>query len=440
MGLFDWLGFGGSTGGVGIGSSLFNTLISDPLSATMDSLGLSQHGRDQVVAHDNMVEQMHWQSEEAQKNRDFAQNLYNQQLSNYPSLLKQQNDAAFNLWKNEAAGMNNIWKEQFGMQNQYNAPSAQVRRLLQAGINPSSVFGGQGQVAVSTMGSSSPPPQSAASPIVSPVPAGANASPVGIPQGITPGITHEFSQMVRNIAEARKLGADTSRIENLLNYEISDFEASIAGKKLANELLGIQSYIAENTKNYQVAKSANELLRLIADIKNVNADTSLKVAQEARERAEKLLADAKKSLTDKQYEELKLKVDNWMTEFNTRMNNIRSDTARNYSEVDRNEAQVELFTSQASLADAQAELTNVETSSKGVDAWIAVKTKEQRLEATLQDLKAKGVISEWQFRDKMQELENLRNIEDLPSVIKAVKRTLEWTKQFIPLSSSDLPK
>lgn len=53
----------------GMAESAFDLALS-PYEAGMDSLGISRHGRDMV--HQAMArEQMKWQSEENQKNRDF---------------------------------------------------------------------------------------------------------------------------------------------------------------------------------------------------------------------------------------------------------------------------------------------------------------------------------------------------------------------------------
>lgn len=427
-----------------LGWGLGNQFASGLLSFGMDSLGISSHSRDQKLQQEMMREQMAWQSGEAQKNRDFNLDMYLRQLENYPELLSLQNNAAFDLWRKQAAGQNDIWKEQFHLQNKYNSTPAQVRRLLAAGINPSSVFGGQGQVAVSSMGSSAPSPHSAGTPVLNPLPAGASVSPVGLPTGVTSNLVQELSQFSKNVAEMKKAGMETQQIEELLDLQVQELQEKVYGEKLGNFAKDIQNTILSATKDYKIRKELGELFKLAADIKNVNQDTALKFEQMVSEQKNQFLIDAKKKLTEKEFEKLDLEVQSFWTEFYAKIDNIKSGTAFNYSGVavnntltQKNMAEIGVFRSQSDLNYAETELTKAEANIKSVDASIAIATSIMKLSNTIGELYNNKVINEVTYREALQRVEGLRRLDNMGDAFKSVKQTFEWFRKFIPFTGGN---
>ena len=156
-------------------------------------------------------EQMDWQSNENQKNRDFSQSLYELQrddyLKNYPELLKLQSDQQFNQWKN-----------QFNIESSWNSENNKVARSLVSGLNPA----GQGQlsqgVSVPSV-SVSPPPQIHGSPL------GGSASPIGIPSVLGTDLLREVGQFARNMAEARNKDKQTARYDEFVNAQLDKWKA-----------------------------------------------------------------------------------------------------------------------------------------------------------------------------------------------------------------------
>ena len=170
-GFLSAFGFGG---GQAAGASLLDTALG-PLNATMDSLGLSRHGRDQYFARelqwDMLNAQLDFQREMTANQQAFTKLMYGQQwqdmLQKYPLLAQKLNDQQVNLWKN-----------QFDLQTSWNSPGHQMALQRAGGINPSL----QGALtASSNMGASSAqmPPQ------ISPTPFNSHASPIGLPQGLS---------------------------------------------------------------------------------------------------------------------------------------------------------------------------------------------------------------------------------------------------------------
>ena len=228
--------------------SAFNLGLS-PYETTMDSLGITRHGRDMVHQEAMAREQMDWQSQENQKNRDFSMEMYNLQrdnyLKDYPELQKMQADAQFNLWKN-----------QFGVQSQYNSPSAQVARDLVAGVNPSG-HGGLTQGSSMNFGASqmSPPPMIQGSPL------GGTASPVGIPQGMSEGLMRDLGGFIKDMSQAdvnretiEKLAAEVDKF--LAEKDLIDSQRSF--QEMKNGVYQVLGYTRETKEIIKLVKEAYE--------------------------------------------------------------------------------------------------------------------------------------------------------------------------------------
>lgn len=225
MGFFDsFLGSFSSGLGSGASSGLLGTLFS-PFSTLLDSFGLSTHGRDQYFARDMQREflntQIEAQKESQQRNFDFSKQMYEQQwqdmLANYPDLLKIQTDEQFNLWKN-----------QFQQENAYNNPSAQVGRMMQAGVNPAA------NNAVTTGINQMSPSSVAPPPVIHGSPLGGSVSPVGLPQGMTSHTLSELGSFIRDLSTVDLQGAQS--IGQKLQNEITDktLDAQIESVGLKN--------------------------------------------------------------------------------------------------------------------------------------------------------------------------------------------------------------
>lgn len=246
---------------MGFLDSLYNSTIGAVLglgNTALDSLGLSQHGRDQYFTRDMQREflntQIFAQSDENQKNRDFSLQMYEKQmadyLKNYPELLRMQADEQFNLWKN-----------QFTEQNEYNDPRLQVQRQMAAGLFPS----GQSGITsgVNQMGSSAsvtPPPQIHGSPL------GGSISPIGLPQGMSASgqTLRDFSGFLRDVATARKTGKESDRFDEITDamveklwQEASNNEAMAAynGAKTV-----IERALGKDAKRASILKDLREAM------------------------------------------------------------------------------------------------------------------------------------------------------------------------------------
>lgn len=191
--------------------------------------GLFGQSSDMRFQREMLEKQQQWQSEEAQKNRDFqkAQQEYQNQF-NY--------DSAFDM---------------FNAYNQYNDPSAQMSRLSSAGVNPWLAMGGSG----SSGSAQSQPSMNGVSPASGSMPA--NPS---IPN--TENIATRFqgvATMLDALASADKQSEEANRIRTLLNDELKKLQSDTASVDIANE--------RERIKNsYLPEKCRKELDKLAQDI------------------------------------------------------------------------------------------------------------------------------------------------------------------------------
>lgn len=381
MGVFDFL-----ANSVG---SFMDNAIGSAFNAGLDSLGLSQHGRDQYfnanLQREFLNKQMDFQREMTGISQDFTREMYARQFRDYPELLRQASDQQFKLWS-----------QQFGAQNEYNSPSALSSRLLSAGINPSSVFGGAGSSSTNSMGASSLPSNI---PQISATPSSTHASPIGLPSGAwAPAQTmSDIAAIARDFAAAKKAGVQTDQLEKLFDYEVSERTERIFGQRLANDAMSIANYVNDQIKDTKVRQAAQELLKLIADTKNIDQDTALKYEHVFTERTEQLLNMAKKKLSEEEYELLKLKVDNFQEEFRTTMQNIRSDTSKNTSITKLNNALTEtenqLRSGKVKAQDLANEYQTIGNDLMYNDLWVSNRTLDAKIDGMIHQWRREGIIT-----------------------------------------------
>lgn len=232
---------------------------------------------------------------ESRKERNFAREMYQTQLADQWDFTH--NAQAYNTDEREAA---QDWEfAMWNRTNQYNSPSAQVARMMQAGINPNSAISGMSGVNVA----SSPNTAGATSPASS-VPSltghqvfapqvselGLIASQIGLNEANTQGqrIENEHKDEILDWT-AENLRAAVSKAESDVNLNaalrsLNEENANRIRKMLPLEIATSDQEL-ENLKEALKQISANTtLLKYKSDTerenrKNVAADTALKGAQ-----------------------------------------------------------------------------------------------------------------------------------------------------------------
>ena len=204
---------------------------------------------------------------------------------------------------NEANQFNERMSDkQWNRETEYNDPSAQLARYMAAGINPYN----DNASAVSAGSANVSPPSSAVLPSIS------------SPRAEIIGGTFErsiagFSQIATAmgaLAQAKKAGADTLRIESLLNEEVRDM-------KLKNEmqdiLNGIEYRYGMEERGYKTEKAHQDVLDIMARI-------TLSQDQHDINETQKLIKEIERKMADENYKwlpkQLKVQLNNLVKQGN----------------------------------------------------------------------------------------------------------------------------
>lgn len=306
-GILDGLGITGNSSGQGFGSGLFNSFLS-MANAGLDSLGLSQHGRDQYFAREMQREflerQIAAQVEENQKNRDFSKEMLDlnwaKTLQNYPELMKISSDNQFNLWRNQ-------FLEQKAYNEEVNSPAGQVYRMMGAGLQPSQ--GVQTQVASQFGGSHIVPP-----PNIQGSPLGGSVSPLGLPQGLSSRGTElaSIGSFLRDLAQSRLAGSQETgqNILNKINEATLDDQIKAVGLKnkwTEEQTSYIVQSFAEMAARINTMAKANELTEKQIKYFEKEMDAQIENLKQSAEYHKALagLTDEQKRLLTDMFDDLK---------------------------------------------------------------------------------------------------------------------------------------
>lgn len=207
----------------------------------------------------------------------------------------------------------NMWKNQFD----YQSPKNQVSRLQQAGINPSSVYGGSGQ-------QQSQAPSSLGTPQVSATPMNmGNYTPLN-----NAGLAN-FGAFVRSIAEASKAGVETHKMQKFMDKEFEKLDAEVTGQELHNALDKTRVYIQDNIKDNEIRKSFQELYKLAGEVDLVHAQTQDAYMDAFAKECDAMLSQAKTKLADKDFERLEIDVRNLQSLYDARIRELNTSSGQN---------------------------------------------------------------------------------------------------------------
>lgn len=186
------------------------------------------------TAGNNMVER-------SQQDSTNNNNLFYNNLNSYLDRVQQtQENEKARKWQS------NEWQKQFDLENDYNTPLKQASRLLSGGFNPYSFFGQTGTAQGST------PSMPIASSVGAP-------SSIGSHNSYTPNYMNPFSAFremasgVRELADARKSGVETSQLEQKFSKELEKLD-------LANEYQDLRNSIFQEFGSARERAEVNEII------------------------------------------------------------------------------------------------------------------------------------------------------------------------------------
>lgn len=190
----------------------------------------------------------------------FSANKQNKDSYKYNSMLmqQQQNYNVSNM-THQYNFNNRLLRDSYEYENEYNSPSAQRKRMEEAGLNP--YYNEQGAIAAQ----SQPTPQDVSQPSSS-IPNFQAASPFGA----FANMPNDFAQIAtafKALADAKKTGVETDNLETFANYYAELLENQLKGSKLANEYQEVVNKYADQRLDFEQQKVMNEALKLAAEAK-----------------------------------------------------------------------------------------------------------------------------------------------------------------------------
>lgn len=185
---------------------------------------------------------------------------------------------------------------EFSKESAYNDPSAVVKRLLNAGLNPALFYSGgsgaSGQGVSASLGSSS---------LLGPQQGSILESAIPYVDPLTSSnISVNKAQEQKLLAEAEAIRGREGRDVEKHSYEVDKLKNEVKSGQLKNALDEIAKDIAESTKEDKIQMSHEELNKLRADIRLVEETTDLTIEQKEKVIQETALLEVTKRLQESQ--------------------------------------------------------------------------------------------------------------------------------------------
>lgn len=174
------------------------------------------------------------------------------------------------------------WQNQFDIQNQYNAPEAQVARLTAAGINPAALAsqlstGSSSASLGASTGASSPSPSGSFGHNVTP---GHLNNPVGVSSDAA--IFSSIAQLNDSLSKLSQTGLNVERQKTLLGAELESLVTGTRSERASAEQTELQNLL---TKRFGDSKVSAEINKMVADAYSASASGNLSKAKELTEAA-----------------------------------------------------------------------------------------------------------------------------------------------------------
>lgn len=294
------------------GTSLFNTFSQ-----------MQQNSSNQRFNRIENEKNRQFSSAEAQKQRDWQSSEW----------LKQFNLQADEWYKQLGATQEAQW-QQYLRQAEYNTPQQQVRRLAEAGINPSAALSsGQGLVSASIGNmANAPSPSVPTGGAVS----GAAASAPSVSSFNAPAPQVDLSaagSFLANLGKAYKENEMMRpQIQELMS-RIDNYLADTANKELVSEYQSLGNYIANLTKDAKVLQSWNDVKLSAAEIYLRQAQGRQVDAEVPLLKAQTFLNEIKGKCSEQELANLTFQVAHLSETYRNQQNLVKSQIVSNFAEA-----------------------------------------------------------------------------------------------------------
>lgn len=316
-----------------------------------------------------------WNTREAEKARQHQSYLQGQQFLQTGILQNQQQE--YNL-------------QSMARQAEYNSPVYQRQQLQAAGINPNVYFGQQSSFSGSSgiAGGSPSAPAAPSSPQAS---GNFGLNPIGFqPSHLNiANIASSVGGMIRDLAEAKKLGVETG----LLPDEISAKIRSMNAQTDLNAALKIGQQISNELQNaklpYAFRMAQTELEQALKNLELTEQNTLTSKSQEQVNKALDRMNNELANLHGKEAEKLGLDIKTYMINLKSILN---------------------LRSAQTAESSASASSLSQDSISKQIQNALDSQTFNDKLLATLSQYVMQNVQSDAEYNRAMIELRKLQNL------------------------------
>lgn len=216
-------------------------------------------------------------------------------------------------------------------QNEYNSPQNQVKRLMQAGYNPSAMIGGSAEGLIDSSSL-----QPSVTPVSAPSSSPASVStpnPVQAVQGsqAVSSLLSSVGSLISDTARAGKENAEARQLNATLTSVVKEYAEKIKSFQLENDLKELEKYRQSSTMPASIGKAFAELDKLQADIIISRRTGDLIDAQTYTEKMRKVLMDVDFDLKDQEVQKGLIFLDKYGKILDSQINESQSRAAFNYA-------------------------------------------------------------------------------------------------------------
>lgn len=305
-----------------------------------------------------------------------AQNLQiaRETNANQLAIARENNAMQFDAMREQNAFNRQQAIDMFNLEAAYNDPSAQKARLIAAGLNPATMYGGSATAASGNVDASVP---SASGSGISPSNPSLTAAHMETPPGVMQalfGNLQSFTQSMLNLSNSKLSNAEKDRIKLLMNSELQSIISSTKSTEAQTEYQNLQTQFerlfGSAKRGSEVQKNIQEAHKLYEEAMLAAAKGETEKTQQWLNQADEVLKKAQTSTVLEQLPFIRSTAIRTAALLEEQINTQKSIQSANYASAalssaeaaavpDRLQAEIKKFSSEVDRNDAEKLLTDV---------------------------------------------------------------------------------
>ena len=341
-----------------------------------------------------------------------------------------QSSAASEMSESQRKWQEQEWTRQFEMTNErqdelneYASPANQSARMREAGFNPAAIASG------STNTVAQPTPTTTQVPHASPQTTPITPSQIGVAS-----VFESIGSLIKNLASAKKDGADTTRIQSLLQVQLDNAFEELNLKRILVETNKLDLSIKKLTKDATVNKAFEEYLYLVGKTcseyalgKQLSSQGDLNVAMEK-------FYNTLEGLTFEQKMQAIIMTSNYQRLLDSTIKRNEGSAAASYASVGMYQSQTEynyalaqtenlMREGKITMQQLQNESIRIANTVGSSNMRTFVATEQDRLKALVSEYERQGFITET-ARANMQQAITNANWSEIEKYLGAMSQAL----------------